>query len=444
MSAPSDIKLGTEASQQVIDRHRARLFPWVKPYYGQPLVMESAEGIWVRDVDGNEYLDLFAGILTTSIGHCHPEVQAAVTAQMARLGHTSALYVTEGQIEAADRLVAIAPSSVPITAFTNSGTEAVETAITAAQAFTGRTEVVALRHAYSGRSALAASITAQHTWRAVPSMTAGISHARSPNVFRSPLGPDASEAEHLEFFISDLVETIETTTSGRPAALIIEAIQGVGGFVVPPKGYLARAAEVIRSYGGVFICDEVQTGFGRTGGRWFGCQHDGVEPDLMIMAKGIANGFPVGATMARPDIAEAWTSLSVSTYGGNPVSMAATCATLDVMKREDVPARSSARGSQLREGLEQLAGEHRWMGDVRGKGLMQAIEVIDASEERRPDGPTARALQAAAREQGLLLGLGGLGGNVIRIGPSMLITESEMSEALDRLGRACAAVSTSR
>lgn len=444
MSATSHFEFGTAVSQQMIERHRARLFPWVKPYYSQPLVMESGEGVWVRDVDGNEFLDLFAGILTTSIGHCHPEVQAAVTAQMSRLGHTSALYITEGQIEAAERLVAIAPASVPITAFTNSGTEAVETAITAAQAFTGRSEVVALRHAYSGRSALAASITAQHTWRAVPSMTAGISHARSPNMFRSPLGPDASEAEHLEFFISDLVETIETTTSGRPAALIIEAIQGVGGFVVPPQGYLARAAEVIRSYGGVFICDEVQTGFGRTGDRWFGCQHDEVEPDLMIMAKGIANGFPVGATMARPDIADAWTSLSVSTYGGNPISMAATCATLDVMQRENVPERCAMRGSQLHIGLEGLASEHPWMGDVRGKGLMQAIEVVETSEEQRPDGATARALQAAAREQGLLLGLGGLGGNVIRIGPSMLITETELAEALARLSRACEAVSTSR
>lgn len=427
-------------SHEIVSAHRERLFPWVKPYYAEPLVLSEGEGAWVRDVEGREYLDFFAGILTTSIGHCHPEVTARVHKQMRRLGHTSTLYVTEPQIEVADRLAELTPDGMERVAFTNSGTEAVETAIMAASIYTGRREIVALRHAYSGRSLLATSITAHSGWRPLSTPVAGIKHARAPYAYRSPLGPDASEEEHTDFFIDDLVEVIETTTSGRPAALIVEPIQGVGGFIVPTRGYLARAAEVIRSYGGVLVCDEVQTGFGRTGGRWFGCEHEGVEPDVMVMAKGIANGFPVGATMARPEVAEAWTDLSISTYGGNPVSMAAAGATLDVMVEEDVPQRCAARGRQVRATLEALHEDHAWIGDVRGRGLMQAMEIVEDPEGREPDPDRTRALLEAAREEGLLVGVGGLSGHVIRLGPSMLVTEEETTEALDRLTRACHSV----
>ncbi|MEX2376051.1 MAG: aspartate aminotransferase family protein [Dehalococcoidia bacterium] len=416
---------------------RSRFFPWVKPYYKEPLVLSEAEGVWVKDDQGREYLDFFAGILTTSIGHSHPEVLSRVDSQMRRLGHTSTLYVTENQIEVADKIVQIAPAGLSRAAFTNSGTEAVETAIMAACLYTGRSEVVALRHAYSGRSALATNITAHASWRPLPTAIAGIKHARSPYTYRSPLGPDASDEEQVEFFIADLVETIETTTSGRPAALIAESIQGVGGFIVPPPGYLRRAAEVIRSYGGVFICDEVQTGFGRTGDEWFGCQHDGVEPDIMIMAKGIASGFPVGATLAREEVAEAWKGASISTYGGTPISMAAAAATLDVMREENVPARSATRGRQVRAALEALREEHDWIGEARGMGLMQAIELVKDRKSREPDPARAQAVLEAAKAEGLLVGTGGLNGHVVRMGPSMLITEDETEEALDRLARAC-------
>lgn len=429
----------TRTAQHTVDRQRSLLFPWVKPYYAEPLVIREAEGVWVRDADGREYLDFFAGILTTSIGHCHPEVTARVHAQMKRLGHTSTLYVTEGQLDVAERVSALAPRGLSRAAFTNSGTEAIETAVMAARVFTGNSEIVALRHAYSGRSTLATSLTAHSPWRPTPSMVAGVVHARAPYRYRSPLGPEASEESQTKFFIDDLVEVIETTTSGRPAALLVESIQGVGGFIVPPAGYLAQAAEVIRHYGGLFIADEVQTGFGRTGTHWFGCQHDGVEPDLMVMAKGIANGFPVALTLARADVAEAWTSLSVSTYGGNPVSMAAVAATLDVMVDKDVPTRSDVRGRQVRTALESLQEKHPWIGEVRGRGLMQALEIVKDRHSREPDPARTRALMEAAREEGLLIGAGGLSGHVIRMGPSMLVTEDETTEAMARLARACRA-----
>jgi alanine-glyoxylate transaminase / (R)-3-amino-2-methylpropionate-pyruvate transaminase len=419
---------------------REVLFPWVKPYYEEPLVLARAEGVRVEDEEGREYLDLFAGILTTSVGHCHPRVVERVQDQVERLGHTSTLYVTRPQIQVAERLLAMVPGGERRVAFTNSGTEAVETAITAARVYTGRSEVVALRHAYSGRSMLAGALTAHAPWRPLPASVAGVVHARSPYPYRSPLGPDAPEEAQTDFFIDDLVEVIETTTSGRPAALMLEPVQGVGGFIVPPAGYVARAAEVIRRYGGVFISDEVQTGFGRTGGRWFGCEHAGVEPDILVMAKGIANGFPVGATVARAEIAEAWTSLSISTYGGNPVSMAAADATLEVMVEEDVRTRATHRGDQLRRGLEELARDHPWIGEVRGMGLMQALEIVQADGSREPDPSRARRLLEATREEGVLVGLGGLKGQVIRLGPSLLISESEVAEGLVALGRACGRV----
>ncbi len=430
----TDIDTTGTRSAELTAAHREYLFPWVRPYYADPIALAEGEGVWVRDVDGRDYLDLFAGILTTSVGHGHPAVQGAVQRQMAKLGHTSTLYVTEGQIELAKRLESITPGDLKSACFTNSGTEAVESAIAVARLFTGRSEIVALRLAYSGRSLLATHMTAQAAWRTLPGSISGIVHARSPYPFRSPVG-DGPEC--TDFFIDDLVEVIETTTTGRPAALFAETIQGVGGYIVPPPDYFGRAAEVIREYGGLLIIDEVQTGFGRTGGQWFGIEHWGVEPDIMVMAKGVANGFPVGVTVTRPEIAETWQGPAISTFGGNPVCMAAATATLDVMVEEDVPARSAARGDQLRAGLETLRERFAWIGEARGLGLMQAMELVTDRATKTPDPDRAGRLLEATKEEGVLVGRGGLYGQVIRIGPSMLITESEVSEGLERIERAC-------
>ncbi len=419
---------------------RSHLFPWVKPYYEEPLVLSEGEGVWVRDEHGKQYLDFFAGILTTSVGHCHPDVVSAVGAQIRRLGHTSTLYVTEQQVTAAERLARLSPGDLNRSAFTNSGTEANETAVAAACIHTGRSEIIALRYGYSGRSALTTNLTGHASWRPFSTQIVGIKHARAPYVYRSPLGDQATEEECTDFFIDDLVEVIETTTSGRPAALIAETILGVAGFVVPPSGYLTRAAEVIRSYGGLFISDEVQTGFGRTGKAWFGIEHSDVVPDIMVMAKGIANGFPVGATIATDEIAESWSSLSISTFGGNPVCMAAAVATMTVMEEEDVPARSAERGDQVRCALDALNTQFDWIGEVRGMGLMQAIEFVEDPSTKEPSPRRAHAVLEAAKEEGLLVGLGGRHGNVVRTGPSMLITAEEVDDAMARLARACRAV----
>jgi len=405
--------------------------------YSDPLVLESGKGVWVTDADGNEYLDLFAGILSTSVGHCNPRVSAAVTEQIAKLGHTSTLYVTEPQTRAAEKLAAITPGALDRTFFTNSGTEAIETALQMAQLYTGRSEIVGLRMSYHGRSALAANVTANHAWRPLATQIAGITHALSPYVYRSPFGT-TDEDELAELFAADLDETIRTTTNGKPAAFIAETIQGVAGYVVPPKRYFQLAKEVIHSYGGLLIIDEVQAGFGRCGTHWFGIDHWGVEPDIMVMAKGIANGYPAAATMTRTDIANGWSGKTISTFGGNPISMAACAATLDVMVEEDAPTNAAVRGAELRAAMDSLKSDYNWIGDVRGMGLMQAFEIVSDRKAKTPDPARAVALLESARAESLLIGLGGHWGQVIRIGPSLLISEAEMAEGIARLRKACA------
>ncbi|NKB88094.1 MAG: aminotransferase class III-fold pyridoxal phosphate-dependent enzyme [Acidobacteria bacterium] len=434
-----EIATGT-ARDDIKQLQRDYLFPCLSTYYADPLIPVAADGVRLRDADRREYLDLFAGILTTSVGHCHPDVTEAVRAQASELGHTSSLYVTEPQARVAERLAEITPGDLRQTYFTNSGTEAIETAITLACCHTGRSEIVSLRHGYSGRSALAQDLTALSSWRPLGRRIAGITQVSAPYPYRAPFDY-GSEEELVDFYMSELEDVISTTTTGKPAAFIAETILGVGGYIVPPRGYFQRAAEMIRSFGGLLIIDEVQAGFGRTGDHWFGIEHWDVEPDIMVMAKGVANGYPVAATIATPDVAASWTAKTISTFGGNPVCMAAASATLDVLAREEAPANATARGAQFMEGLRQLQDRHEWIGEVRGLGLMIGVEIVEDPKSKRPDGARAAALLGAAREEGALVGLGGLHGQVLRIGPSLLITEAEVAEGLERLARACAQVS---
>jgi 4-aminobutyrate aminotransferase-like enzyme len=422
--------------QDIIDGQREYLLPSMLHLYSEPLCLTEGQGIRVRDANGNEYLDLFSGILTTSVGHCHPRVVEAMTDQMGRLGHVSTLYANEPQVEAAKKIARIAPGDLRRTFFTNSGTEAIETALMMASLATGRSEIIGLRVAYHGRSYMATSVTAHSGWRPLATPVAGIKHAKSPNTYRCPFKQPCDDS-CVNKFVEDLEEVIITTTNGRPAAFIAESIMGVAGYVVPPSGYFQKAAEVIHHYGGLLIIDEVQAGFGRTGGHWFGIEHWGVEPDIMVMAKGIANGAPVGATITTDEIAHAWKGKTLSTFGGTPVSMAALCATQDVLQEESAPANAFARGEELRAGMIDIQERHPWVGDVRGMGLMQAMEIVKDPETKEPDTERTTALLAATRDEGLLVGQGGLNGTVIRIGPSLLITADEIAEGIEKLRRAC-------
>jgi 4-aminobutyrate aminotransferase-like enzyme len=422
-------------SAETVHGQQEFLLPSLLHLYETPLVLAEGEGVRVRDPEGREYLDLFSGILTTSVGHCNPRVVEATYEQMKRLGHVSTLYATEVHVEAARKIADIAPGALKRTFFSNSGTEAIETALMMACLATGRTEIIGLRVAYHGRSFMATSVTAHSDWRPLATPVAGIKHAKSPNTYRCPYKQPCDES-CVDKFVDDLEEVIVTTTNGRPAAFIAETIQGVAGYVVPPASYFRKAAEVIRHYGGLLVIDEVQSGFARTGTHWFGIEHWGVEPDIMVMAKGIANGAPVGATITTDEIAHAWKGKTISTFGGNPVAMAALCATQDEMRDHDAPHNAQARGDELRAALVEMQSRHPWIGDVRGMGLMQGIEIVEDPATKVPDKKRTAALMEATREEGLLIGQGGLHGTVIRIGPSLLITEDEMAEGIERLGRA--------
>jgi len=426
------------SSATVRAKHKEFLFPCVANYYEEPVVITSGQGCCARDADGREYLDFFGGILTLSLGHCHPDVTARVHEQIEQLEHTSTLYPTENIVRAAEHLAKITPGKLKKSFFTASGTEADETAILLAKIFTGSEEIIALRHGYSGRSLTALSVTGHSAWRLIPTQVAGIKHAMSPYCYRCPFGLEYPSCGVR--CATDLENLIQTTTTGKPAAFIAEPIQGVGGFIVPPPEYFEIAVAIVRKYGGVFICDEVQTGFGRTGDKWCGIEHWGVEPEIMTFAKGIANGMPVGATIATEEVANAFTGLSISTFGGNPLSMAVTDETLTVMQRENVPKRSAERGAQLRGHLDAFKEKYPFIGEVRGMGLMQALELVEDRKTKEPAPKRTSRLMEAAKKQGLLIGKGGLYGNVIRIAPSMLVSASEIDDGARRLDKALAEV----
>lgn len=412
-------------------RHDAAMLPCVINYYEEPISIARGEGTTVWDVEGREYLDFFGGILTVSLGHCHGPVADAIVEQVRTMQHSSTLYPSEQMVSLAEELAAIAPGRLSRSFFTSSGTEADETAILLAMIHTGSHEIVALRHCYSGRSMLALSLQGHAPWRLIGTQIPGLKHMAAPYCYRCPFGLEYPSCDVK--CAHDLKELIETTTNGRPAALICEPILGVGGFVVPPPEYFKVVSDIIHEYGGLFIADEVQTGFGRTGEKWFGIEHWDVEPDIMTMAKGIANGVPMGATITRDDIAESFTGLSLSTYGGNPVSSVAARATLASMQAEGVPERAERLGKILRSRLEAAQARHPRMGDVRGMGLMQAVEFVTDPATKEHDPAATSAVTEAAKRRGVLIGKGGLKGNVLRLSPPMLISEDNLLRACDVL-----------
>ncbi|MDH5491703.1 MAG: aspartate aminotransferase family protein [Myxococcales bacterium] len=427
-------------SKDVREKHERYLFPSVANFYEESVVLHEGEGARIRDLEGREYLDFFGGILTVSLGHAHPEVNAAVSAQLGRLSHVSTLYPTLPIVELAERLAKVTPGALEKSFFTASGTEADETAVMMAQVFTGRMELITLRHGYSGRSALAQAMTAHSPYRALPTQLPTIKQASSPYCYRCPFKqtyPACGVA-----CAKDIEELIQTCTVGKVAGMLAEPIQGVGGFIVPPKEYFEIAAEIVRRYGGVFISDEVQTGFGRTGTMW-GIEAYGVEPEMMTMAKGIANGLPLAAVVATPAIADSFTKSTISTFGGNPLSCAAANKVLEIIERDDLPAHAEAMGELLREGLLALQAAHpRTIGDVRGRGLMQALELVEdeTAQNRTPHKAAVGALFEATKSRGLLIGKGGLHGNVIRISPPLTITADEVREALRLLAESFASM----
>lgn len=436
---------------EILLAHQDCLFPAVFHYFSEPLVLTRAKDQFVWDADGRQYLDFFGGIVTVSVGHCNDKVSAAIHAQADKLVHTSTLFANEPLAALAKKITSIAPGQGGADAgksskawksfYTTSGSEANEMAILAARCYTGSTEIVALRHAYHGRSSLAMAATGQGSWRLGPATQPGIVFAHNAYCYRCPFGLTYPSCEVR--CATDVKELIRTTTSGRVAGMIAEPIQGVGGFITPPKEYFPIVAGIVREHGGIFISDEVQTAWGRTGNRWWGIEQWGVTPDVVTSAKGLANGLPIGLTAARPEVADSVKGLTISTFGGGPIPAAAAKAVLDLIDEENLAANAATVGAYLRECLEDLRRKYPLIGDVRGMGLMQALELVTDRDSKTPaPAETARLLEAA-REEGLLIGKGGLYGNVIRISPPLNIRKSDVDEFIRLLNRSFAKVSVS-
>ncbi|MGP0073107.1 MAG: aspartate aminotransferase family protein [Bryobacteraceae bacterium] len=413
--------------EEILLAQREHLFPSVFHYYQQPLVITHAKNQYVWDIDGNQYLDFFGGIVTVSVGHCNDEVNRKLHAQIDRLQHVSTVFATEPQAALAKKLAQITPAGkLTKSFFTNSGTEANETAILAARCYTGSTEIVALRYAYHGRSSLAMGLTAQSTWRLGPVTQAGIVHAVNAYCYRCPYGLSYPSCEVR--CAQDVEQVIRTTTSGHIAGFIAEPIQGVAGFVTPPKEYFPIVAETVKKHGGVFISDEVQTGWGRTGGKWFGIEQWGVQPDIITSAKGLGNGAPIGLTIARPEIADSVRGATISTFGGNPVTSTAAKAVIDFIEEHNLAINAAEVGAHFRDRLLELQAKHPIIGDVRGMGLLQALELVEDPVSKTPAVAQTLAVMEAARENGILLGKGGLDGNILRFSPPLNISKSDVDE----------------
>lgn len=423
---PDDPKL---VRDEVAEQYSEYVFPAIATYYDDPLVVNRGEGAKLYDVDGTKYLDFFGGILTVQVGHANPKVVSRVCEQFREFSHCSTLYQIPAMAKLAERLADITPGKLKKSFFTNSGSEANETAVAAARAATGHQELIALRHSYHGRSQLAQTLTGISSWRTTYSHLPDIRHALSPYCYRCPLGLEYPGCDLA--CADDVEELIKTTTMGRVAGIIAEPIQGVGGFITPPPEYHKRVAEIVREYGGVFVADEVQTGFGRTGTHWFGIEHWDVEPDIITCAKGMANGTPIGATIATDEVADCYPKPTISTFGGNPVSMTASLATIDVIEEEDLLPRVTSLGAKLREGLEDIADDTTIIGEVRGKGFMVGVEVVRPGKEPAADLTTA--VLAEARQRGLLVGRGGTAGNVLRVTPPLNVAEAKLETALEIL-----------
>jgi 4-aminobutyrate aminotransferase-like enzyme len=419
---------------EIILAQKEFLFPSVFHYFSEPLVITHAKDQYVWDADGNQYLDFFGGIVTVSVGHSNPKVTARIHEQVDKLVHVSTVFATEPQVALAKKIASITPQgALTKSFFTNSGTEANETAILAARCYTGNSEVVALRHAYHGRSATTMTLTGQATWRLSPP-TPGIVHAPNAYCYRCPF--------HLEYpscdvaCAKDVDEVIRTTTSGRIAAFIAEPIQGVGGFITPPKEYFGIVAAIVKKYGGLFISDEVQTAWGRTGGKWFGIEHWGVTPDIITSAKGLGNGLPIGVTVAKREVADGMKGVQISTFGGNPIATTAAKAVIDYIEEEKLLINTAEVGAYLREKFLELKDKHALIGDVRGMGLLQSLELV---EDRTTKVPATRAtleMMEACKQQRILLGRGGIFGNCLRVSPPMNISKSDVDQFAKALDEA--------
>ncbi len=414
----------------LLKRHRSVMPDWIALYYDKPITLERGEGRHVWDGAGNRYLDWFGGILTTSTGYGVQEVVDAVQAQAAKIMHSSTLYLIEQQVELAEMIAELSPVDNAKVFFCSSGTEANETALMLATNWRRSNQVLALRNSYHGRSFGAMAITGNRAWRASSLAPFNVSYVHGGYRYRGPWR-DLDDAAYIDRCVEDLRSVISTCGAQEIACMIAEPIQGVGGFATPPDGFFAAMYEVLAEQGILFISDEVQTGWGRTGDNFWGIEAHDMRPDIMTFAKGLGNGLAVGGVVASAEIMDCVNAGSISTFGGNPLSMAGSVANLKYILANNLQDNCRVVGGHIIGSLRERVAEGSlpMVGEVRGKGLMFALElVVPGSDE--PDAQSAATVMEACRERGLLVGKGGLHGNVLRFAPPMTLTREEADTGL--------------
>jgi 4-aminobutyrate aminotransferase-like enzyme len=437
----NDQDLFPDDAPDLVRRHRESLFPSVGLNYEEPIELRYGEGQFVYDSAGRQYLDFFGGIATVSSGHAIPEINTPIKEQLDRITHTSTLFLIRSQIELAERLRQMTPARLNKVFFTNSGTEANEAAFLITTLARNSNELVALRHSYHGRSFATINASGQRPWRSSTLSPLHVHYVGNPYCYRCPWEKTYPSCDLL--CARDVEAVIRTTTSGAPAAFIAEPIQGVGGFVAPPFDYFIRVKEILDRWGIPFIADEVQTAWGRTGVADFGFQAYGVEPDVVVFAKGLANGVPIGGVIATDDLASSIRSLSLSTFGGNPIATTAAMANLNYIATHNLRENAKEVGAYLMDLLLELQERHSVIGDVRGLGLMIGVELVQDRKTKAPAPDIALAMMDEAKNRGLIVGKGGLYANTLRICPPLIVTKADVDAAIDILDQAFAAATSS-
>lgn len=424
--------------EEVIALRKQYVSPGVITYYKEPLMVVEGKMQYLWDETGRRYLDAFAGIVTVSVGHCHPKVMEKVNEQNGKLQHTTTIYLHPAIAQFAEKLASKMPEGLSRSYFTNSGSEANEIAILSAREHTGNTEVIALRNGYHGGTATAMGLTAHGTWKFKQNNAPGVHHTHAGYCYRCPYGLEYPSCDLK--CARDVEEVIRYQTPGEVACFIGEPIQGVGGTVTPPKEYFQIVYEIVRKHGGICIADEVQGGFGRTGHHYWAHQNYDVVPDGITMAKGIGNGAPLGGFTTTEEISQVMTNrIHFNTFGGNPVSMTQGLATLEVIDEEGIQQNALEVGGRLKEGLLALQDKHPLIGEVRGMGLMLGVELVRDRQSREPANTEAAEVMEQMKHRGVLIGKGGLYGNTLRIKPPMCLTADDADYLVAMLDETLAA-----